>query len=66
MYKIIIIMLLTLSSKAFSNQLNTHDELTDILEKIRLLNDIPAMTVAIISKSEITFIRGFEYLDEKN
>jgi CubicO group peptidase (beta-lactamase class C family) len=64
MYKIIIIMLLTLSSKASSNQLNNHDELTDTLEKIRLLNDIPAMAVAIISKGEITYINGFGYLDE--
>jgi hypothetical protein len=64
MYKIITIMLLTLSSKASSNQLNNHDELTDTLEKIRLLNDIPAMAVAIISKGEITYFNGFGYLDE--
>jgi CubicO group peptidase (beta-lactamase class C family) len=57
-------MILTLSSKVFSNQLNTHDELTDTLEKIRLHNNIPAMAVAIISKGEVTYINGFGYLDE--
>ena len=57
-------MVLTLSSKAFSNQLNTHDELTDTLEKIRLHNNIPAMAVAIISNGEVTYINGFGYLDE--
>jgi CubicO group peptidase (beta-lactamase class C family) len=57
-------MLLTLSSNVFANKVNSHDELTDSLEKIRIQNDIPAMAVAIISSGEVTYIKGFGYLDE--
>jgi CubicO group peptidase (beta-lactamase class C family) len=55
---------LALSYNAFSNQLNTHDELTETLDKIRIQNDIPAMAVAIISNGKFTYIKGFGYLDE--
>ncbi len=64
MYKLIIIILLTLSSNVLANKVNIHDELTVTLEKIRIHNDVPAMAVAIISSGEIIYIKGFGFLDE--
>jgi CubicO group peptidase (beta-lactamase class C family) len=64
MYKLIIIIFLTLSSTVLANQVNTHDELTVTLERIRTQNDVPAMAVAIISAGEVTYIKGFGFLDE--
>jgi CubicO group peptidase (beta-lactamase class C family) len=55
---------LVLSYNAFSNQLNTYDELTDTLDKIRIQNDIPAIAVAIFSNGKDAYIKGFGYLDE--
>lgn len=59
------IMLLTFSSNALANKVNTHDELTVTLEKIRVQNDIPAMAVAIISSGEVIYIKGFGFIDER-
>ena len=64
MYKLIITMLLAISSNVLANQENTHDELTATLEKIRIKNNIPSMAVAIISSGEVTYIKGFGFLDE--
>ncbi len=64
MNKLIIIMLLALSSNVFANNENTHDKLTVTLEKIRIQNDIPAMAVAIISSGEVTYIKGFGFIDD--
>jgi len=64
MNKLITIMLLMLSSNVVANNENTHDELTVILEKIRMQNDIPAMAVAIISSGEVTYIKGFGFIDD--
>lgn len=64
MYIFIITILLTLSSNVLANKVNTHDELTVTLEKIRIQNVVPAMAVAIISSGEITYIKGFGSLDE--
>ncbi|MBA6390946.1 beta-lactamase family protein [Colwellia sp. BRX10-3] len=64
MYKLIITMLLTLSSNVLASKENSHDELTVTLEQIRIKNDIPSMAVAIISSGEVTYIKGFGFLDE--
>jgi hypothetical protein len=64
MYKIIIIMHLALSYNTFSNQLNTHDELTDTLDEIWIQNDILAIAVAIFSNGKDAYIKSFGYLDE--
>jgi CubicO group peptidase (beta-lactamase class C family) len=55
---------LVLPYNTFSNQLNTHDELTDTLDKIRIQNNISAMAVAISSNGKVTYMKGFGYLDE--
>jgi CubicO group peptidase (beta-lactamase class C family) len=55
---------LVLYYNTFSNQLNTHDELTDTLDKIRIQNNISAMAVAISSNGKVTYMKGFGYLDE--
>lgn len=57
-------MLLTLSSNILANKVDTANELTVTLEKIRIHNDVPAMAVAIISSGETTYIKGFGFLDE--
>lgn len=59
-------MLLTISLNVLANKVNSHDELTVILEKIRIQKDVPAMAVAIISSGEITYINGFGFIDEIN
>lgn len=64
MYKLILIILLTFSSSVLANKENAHNELTVILEKIRVQNDIPAMAVAIISSGKVTYSKGFGFLDE--
>ena len=64
MNKLIIIMLLTLSSSVVANNENPHDKLTVTLEKIRIHNNIPAMAVAIISSGEVTYIKGFVFIDD--
>lgn len=48
-----------------ANTVKTHDELSTALEKIRIKNDIPSMSVAIITSGEITYIKGFGFLDKK-
>lgn len=58
-------MLLFMSPNVLSNKVNTHDELTTTLENIRIQNDIPSMSVAIITSGEVTYIKGFGFLDEK-
>jgi CubicO group peptidase (beta-lactamase class C family) len=58
-------MLLTLSSNVLANKVNTDNELTTTLEKIRVQNDIPAMAVAIINSGEVTYSKGFGFLDEE-
>lgn len=64
MYKLIITMLLTLSSNVLASKESSHDELTVTLEQIRIKNNIPSMAVAIISSGEVTYIKGFGFLDE--
>lgn len=55
---------LALSYNTFSNQLNTHDELTDTLDEIWIQNDILAIAVAIFSNGKDAYIKSFGYLDE--
>lgn len=64
MYKLIIVILFTLSSNVFANKLNTQETLNITLERIRTQNDIPAMAVVIISSGEVSFIQGFGFLDD--
>lgn len=64
MYKLIIVILFTLSSNVFANKLNTKEELNITLENIRTQNNIPAMAVVIISSGEVSFIQGFGFLDD--
>ena len=54
-----------MSSNALANTVNTHDELSTSLEKIRIESGIPSMSVAIITSGEVTYIKGFGFLDEK-
>jgi CubicO group peptidase (beta-lactamase class C family) len=63
-YKLIIVILFTLSSNVFANELNTKEELNITLENIRIQNNIPAMAVVIISSGEVSFIQGFGFLDD--
>jgi len=63
-YKIIILMFLSFSSNVFASENNTLEELTASLEKTRIENNIPSLAVAIISSGEVTYIKGFGFLDE--
>ena len=42
------------------------EELTITLENIRIRNDIPSMSVAIITSGELTYIKGFGFLDDED
>ena len=64
MHKIITIILLFLSSNLLAADMNTSDELTAYLEKIRIENNIPAMAVAVLSSAEVTYMEGFGFLNE--
>lgn len=57
-------MLLSISSNAVATEMSTSEELTASLEKIRIQNNIPSLAVAIISSGEVTYIKGFGFLDE--
>lgn len=57
-------MLLSVSCNAFAAGKNTFEELTASLEKTRIENNIPSLAVAIISSGEVTYIKGFGFLDE--
>nr|WP_247687191.1 serine hydrolase domain-containing protein [Pseudoalteromonas luteoviolacea] len=54
-----------MSFNVLANKVNTYDELTEALETIRVKNDIPSMSVAIITSGEVTYIKGFGFLDEE-
>ncbi|WP_147302232.1 hypothetical protein [Thalassotalea euphylliae] len=53
MYKIIILMLLFVSSYTDASENNTLEELTASLEKIRIDHNIPSLALAIISSGEV-------------
>jgi len=57
-------MLLSISSNVVASEKNTLEELTASLEKARIDNNIPSLAVAIISSGEVTYIKGFGFLDE--
>jgi len=63
MYKLILIMLINISFSVLANKVNIHDELTIALEEFRIESNIPSMAVAIISSGEITYTKGFGFLD---
>ena len=63
-YKKIILVLLSVSFNVFASDKNTLEELTANLEKLRIENSIPSLAVAIISSGEVTYIKGFGFLDE--
>ncbi|WP_444927103.1 serine hydrolase domain-containing protein [Microbulbifer sp. TRSA002] len=65
MYKLILIVLLLISSSVLANKASVHDELTLTLENIRVKNDIPSMSVAVITSGEVTYIKGFGFIDEE-
>lgn len=51
-------------SGVFTVEVKTYDELTATLEEIRQANHIPAMAVAVISSGEVSYIKGFGYINE--
>jgi len=63
MYKLVIIIGLALSANVFANSASTNAQLTAALEEIQKTNHIPAMAVAIISAGEVSYIKGFGYID---
>jgi len=63
MYKLVIIMGLALSANVFANSASTNVKLTAALEEFQKTNHIPAMAVAIISAGEVSYIKGFGYID---
>ncbi|WP_404340297.1 serine hydrolase domain-containing protein [Pseudoalteromonas mariniglutinosa] len=65
MYKLITAVLFFFSLNVFANEVNSHSNLTNYLEKIRTQNDIPAMAVAVITSGEVGYIKGFGYVDEQ-
>ncbi|MBQ4812429.1 beta-lactamase family protein [Pseudoalteromonas luteoviolacea] len=65
MNKLLLIVLLSMSSDVLANKVNTYDELTSALEDIRVENNIPAMSVAIITSGKVSYTRGFGFIDAK-
>jgi CubicO group peptidase (beta-lactamase class C family) len=65
-YKLISIVFFIISSNVLANTVNVQEELTATLENIRLQNDIPSMSVAIITSGELTYIKGFGFIDDKD
>lgn len=64
MYKLSLTVLFFLSFNVLANKVNTHDELTTALESIRVQHAIPSMSVAIITSGEVTYSKGFGFVDE--
>lgn len=59
-------MFFIISSNVLANTVNVQEELTATLEKFRLQNDIPSMSVAIITSGELTYIKGVGFIDDKD
>jgi CubicO group peptidase (beta-lactamase class C family) len=57
--------LFVFSVNAISGEPDSHKELTQYLDEVRVESTIPAMAVAIITAGEVSYIEGFGYLDEK-
>lgn len=66
MYKLILTVFFFISSNVLANTVNVQEELTATLENIRIQNDIPSMAVAIITSGELTYIKGFGFLDDED
>ncbi|MDO6839184.1 serine hydrolase domain-containing protein [Paraglaciecola chathamensis] len=66
MHKLFLIVIFSISFNAFANTVNVQEELTATLENIRIKNDIPAMSVAIITSGELSYIRGFGFFDDED
>lgn len=66
MYKLILIVFFSISFNVLANTVNVQEELTITLENIRIRNDIPSMSVAIITSGELTYIKGFGFLDDED
>jgi CubicO group peptidase (beta-lactamase class C family) len=65
-YKLILIVFFSISFNVLANTVNVQEELTITLENIRIRNDIPSMSVAIITSGELTYIKGFGFLDDED
>ncbi|WP_462158821.1 serine hydrolase domain-containing protein [Pseudoalteromonas sp. GB56] len=65
MYKLILLILLFFSFNTIANDVTTQEELTATLESIRVENDIPSMSVAIITAGKLTYIKGFGFVDDE-
>lgn len=63
-YKLIIVIIFTLSFSVFADKLSTQKKLNITLENLRVQNDIPAMAVVIVSSGEVSFMKGFGFLDD--
>ncbi|WP_232732392.1 serine hydrolase domain-containing protein [Pseudoalteromonas spongiae] len=61
--KLILIVFFFISSSVLANTVNVHEELTATLENIRIQNNIPSMSVAVITSGELTYIKGFGFID---
>lgn len=57
--------LLVFSVNAISGEPDSHKELTQYLDEVRVESTIPSMAVAIITAGEVSYVEGFGYLDEK-
>ena len=63
--KFTISILFVFSANAISGEPDSHKELTQYLDDVRVESTIPAMAVAIITAGKVSYIEGFGYLDEK-
>ncbi|WP_448563303.1 serine hydrolase domain-containing protein [Thalassotalea ganghwensis] len=64
MYKLTLFVFIILSFNVNANSQAVDKALTSALEGIRVEHNIPSMAVAIISAGEITYTKGFGFLDK--
>ncbi|MDO6565955.1 serine hydrolase domain-containing protein [Alteromonas sp. 1_MG-2023] len=65
MLKLIISSLFIFSVNATSAETDSHSELSHYLNEVRVKSNIPAMAVAVITAGEVSYSKGFGYLNEK-
>ena len=65
MLKFITIASFIFSSSVFADDERSHRDLTRYLEKVRADSDIPAMAIAVITAGEVSYMKGFGYIDEQ-
>ncbi|TQF70735.1 serine hydrolase domain-containing protein [Pseudoalteromonas luteoviolacea] len=65
MNKLILLVCLMTTTNVLASKENAFDELSTTLESMRSKNDIPSMSVAIITSGKVAYLNGFGYVDKE-